>query len=1162
MRLTRVALTGFKSFVEETEFEIGPGMTGVVGPNGCGKSNLVEALRWAMGEHAPRSVRAAEMDDVIFDGTAARPARNLAEIRIVIDNQDRSAPAAFNDSDTIEICRRIRRGQGSAFFVNQREVRARDVQLLFADSALGARSHAIVAQGQVDAIIRAKPTERRRLLEEAAGIVGVHSRRHEAELRLRSTEENLTGIDDLLGAQQAQLAVLRRQARQAARYRSISDRLRTADARLSLLRWRVARDDSEAARSVLEDTRRDVAAATTAAAEESSRQASLQDKLPALQEAEAEASAAVQRIAHERALLHRELDEVAGRRRQLETECAQTQNDLARVQENQHDIAREQAALHNAQSTIETEHQNEAETRTALDAQLGEARATLEVAQGAQAEAERALARAESRAAALARDVDEKADALDRLGKRITSTRAALEDLTEGDQAPFGNLEALEADVRAADSRGDAAEAAEMTARKRLAETAQATRDAAEALETARAELLAADRRLDPLRAERNTLARQLEAGSPNTLAQLVRIQPGFERAAAAALGEDLEADPAGGPVTWHDLGEVTETTLPAGAVPLSEYVSGPAALRRRLAFTGVVDEEAGDALQRELVPGQRLVDRTGALWRWDGYTHSSGDASPVSRRFQQKNRFDQLDGEIVAAERDRREAQAGVDAAEEHARKADAADAEARNDSNRAIDVRRAAEQARKAARDCHAGALAASIEVRARQASLSEEHARLAEERDLHGRMLEEARSAAGSYTDVEPLAQAAGERRQETETALAGFNSALEAHTRMTELETHRRQRLETVQQQWQNWDRRRAAAEQHVVELRRRLAELEQQLAALVRKPQELETQLETLADRLQEAEGQQRAATDARAACETALREANQAVTAVNARQVAAREAMARAEGACEQVEERLASERERIRERLGATPDQLPELAGLKQGEALAPRDHLERTLERLYRERDNVGPVNLRAEAEAEEAAAEIDRLSESRTELLQAVEKLRSAINRLNREARGRLRSTFGTVDQHFRSVFQALFQGGEARLELVDSDDPLEAGLEIVASPPGKQLQKISLLSGGEKTLAALALIFAMFLTRPAPLCVLDEVDAALDDSNVERFCALLTEISKASNARLLVVTHHPFTMSQMDRLYGVTMQEPGVSTLVSVDLAHAEGLREAS
>ena len=1162
MRLTRVALTGFKSFVEETTFEIGPGMTGVVGPNGCGKSNLVEALRWAMGEHAPRSVRAAEMDDVIFDGTAARPARNLAEIRIVIDNEDRSAPPAFNDSDTIEICRRIRRGQGSSFFVNQREVRARDVQLLFADSALGARSHAIVAQGHVDAIIHAKPAERRRLLEEAAGIVGVHSRRHEAELRLRSTEENLTRVDDLLGAQQARLAVLRRQARQAARYRSVSDRLRTADARLSLHRWQAAQEEGEAARSELDGARRNVTAAAAAAAEESARQASLQDELPQLREAESKAGAAVQRIAHERALLNRELDDVAGRRQQLETERGQTRNDLTREQENLSDIAREQATLRDEQETIEAETRGLAETRADLESSLAAARTVLETAQTAQAEADRALTRAEAQAAALAQDVDEKAGALDRLDGRIAATEAALQDLAAGDQTPLGDPDALEADVRAVDARADAAEADEAAARSRLAETEKTGEAAAESLATARAELVAADRRLDPLRAERDTLAIQLEASGKRTLAQLVKIQPGFERAAAAALGDDLEADPAGGPVTWHDLGELGASALPTGSVPLSEYVSGPAALRRRLAFTGVVDDDAGDALQGELVPGQRLVDRTGALWRWDGYTHSSGETTPVSRRFQQKNRFDQLARAIDAAEQHRAEAQARASATEEHARVADAGTAEARAALNRAVETRQVAELERKAARDRHAAALAASVEVRARQVSLGEAHARLTEERALHQQSLDDARAAAGGYSEAAPLARAAEERQHETETALTEFNRALESHTRMQEAETHGHQRLETVRQQWQNWERRRAATEQHLVELRRRLDELDGQVAALELKPQELEKQLEGLVDHLAEAESRQQAAADARVSRESALREANQAVADANNRQAEAREAMARAEGACKQVEERLTGERERIRERLGATPDQLSELAGLKEGETLAPRDQLERTLERLHRERDNVGSVNLRAEAEADEAAAEIDKLSESRSELVQAVEKLRSAINRLNREARGRLRNTFGTVDQHFQSVFKTLFQGGEARLELVDSEDPLEAGLEIVASPPGKQLQKISLLSGGEKALAALSLIFAMFLTRPAPLCVLDEVDAALDDSNVERFCALLTEIAKASNTRLLVVTHHPFTMTQMDRLYGVTMQEPGVSTMVSVDLAHAEGLREAS
>ena len=1162
MRLTRVTLTGFKSFVEETGFDVGPGMTGVVGPNGCGKSNLVEALRWAMGEHTPRSVRAAEMDDVIFDGTAARPARNLAEIRIHLDNEDRSAPAAFNDSATIEVCRRIRREQGSSYRINGREVRARDVQLLFADSALGARSHALVAQGQVDAIINAKPAERRRLLEEAAGILGVHSRRHEAELRLRSTEDNLTRIDDLLGTQQARLAVLRRQARQAARYRSVSDRLRSADARLSLHRWRAAEEDGEAAKTVLAEAKQQVAGFTDAATSTSATQAALQQQLPSLQEAEAEAGAAVQRLTHERAIVTREIEDLGMRREQLQTERSQSRADLTRERENQGDISREQYALQGERDAIEEEREEEAKARDRAESELSAVRVFLDGALAAQGEADRSLTLAESRATALTEDVEQQTQALDRLRERCAATSTDLDNLLAGNGAPIADLEQLESAVGAADVRADAAEAAESLARKRLVDAEETAKTAAVALESAREDLRAIDRRLDPLRAERDALATQLDGGGTNTVAQQVRIAPGYERAAAAALGEDLDADPEGGPVAWHDLGSLEPASLPARTVPLSQFVSGPSALRRRLAYTGVVDDDAGDVLQRQLVPGQRLVGRTGALWRWDGYTHSSGEATPVSRRFQQRNRLDELGGATAATERDRSAIHDRVTAAETVLRECDSGVAEARVAAEAAIEARQAAEQARKSTRDRHAEALAASIEIRARQASLREEHARLAEELVLQEQTVAKARTAAREHSDIAPLARLAEERRQATETARATLDQALEAHTRLNEADTHRRQRLEAIGHQWQNWDRRREAADQQVEELRRRLSEFDARLAELDRKPQVIKQKLGALSESLEVAEARQRTAGDKRAAGESALREANRAVAAATERLTEAREALARAEGTCEQVAERLASEHERIRDRLHATPEQLPKLADLKEGEVLASREHLERTLERLTRERDNVGPVNLRAEAEAEEAAAEIDRLADNRSELVSAVGKLRNAINRLNREARARLHSTFATIDEQFQNVFKTLFDGGKARLELVDSDDPLEAGLEIIASPPGKRLQKISLLSGGEKTLAALSLIFAMFLTRPAPLCVLDEVDAALDDSNVERFCTLLGDIAKASDTRLLVVTHHPFTMSQMDRLYGVTMREPGVSTLVSVDLAHAEGLREAS
>ncbi len=1052
MHLKRLSLIGFKSFVEPVEFEIGPGTTGIVGPNGCGKSNIVESIRWIMGETSPRNVRANGMDDVIFDGTARRPARNIAEIRLLLANEDRKAPPIFNDSDEIEIVRRVQRERGSVFLVNGREVRARDLQLFFADSAIGARSHAIVSQGEIGRLISEKPTERRRLLEEAAGVAGIHARRHETELRLRATEENLERLDDVLSGQRSRLADLRRQARQAARYHSLSVRIRKAEARMALHRWHEAKAEEKKALADLSEAGQTVERLTAEAAKTSTGRAELQASLTLLRETEAETSVTLHKIATERTRIVEERKRLDTERTRIDTENKQAEGDLERERRNLLDVKKELKNLEkerNARTVDSGDNSNRIiKARAALD----KARTRAKEAAEAEAEAMRVLARAESAVQAHERETAQRGE---------PQADNDLQDATNENN----DVNIDEAEIAWSEAVGVCRE----VERKRGA----------------------LDARLERLRAEEETLSKIVASGqAENTIGGQIEIKPDFERAVAAALGDDISASTSDAPVRWYDLGEIEGAPLPSGTKSLASVVKAPSALRRRLEHTGIVDCDKGDELQKDLLPGQRLVDRSGALWRWDGYAHTSEDSTPVARWFKQRNRLAEVrelleaTGSETAALREREE-EAAVDAG--------------------------------------RAGG-------RLRMALMT-------------------------ANKDIE-------RRHQEADAARNTYETALALKERLEHAEASRSDQMASINAHFDGWTRRGEETGRHVVELERRIEEIERQRQNLASKPARIESDLAKLAEKITKAETAQSEAGDARAQCETMLRKVDGAAKEAEARLFEAREARARLEGVRDQAAQGLRHEKERIADRLKVRADEIESIAGVGEGETLPPAENLQRTLDRLERERENVGAVNLRAEEEANELAASIDTTDREREELITAINKLRHGVGSLNREARARLRGAFSVIDAHFRTIFTRLFGGGEARLELVDSDDPLEAGLELIASPPGKRLQKLSLLSGGEKALAALSLLFAMFLTRPAPLCVLDEVDAPLDDSNVGRFCDLLKEIVETSGTRLIVVTHHRLTMAKMDRLYGVTMREPGVSSLVSVNLAHAEGLREAS
>jgi chromosome segregation protein len=1145
LKFTRLRLSGFKSFVEPTELFVEPGLTAVVGPNGCGKSNLFDALRWVMGETRPTSVRGSEMDDVIFAGSAARPARNTAEVILFIDNSDRSAPAQYNDYDSIEISRRIEREAGSVYRINGRDVRQRDVQIFFADASSGAASTAFVRQGQIGLLISQKPLARRAILEEAAGIAGLHQRRHEAELRLRAAETNMARLDDVIREVEGQLQNLKKQARQAARYRNLSGLIRKAEALAFYLRWIAADLQAGAAQEALESAASVVEQCTGHAAEAATIQADAAACLPPLRQTEAERSAALHRLVVERDAL----DAEEARAREAAQRTPQ------RIAQAEQDVTREQALGSDAENSL---------------SKLTEESDSL---QSAGARAEQDISDAAARAVALAEALNDAERTLEKLTadlaewnarkasqERAREVAAALAETSSSQlsEAQSRLDRAVEGAVQAPDVK--AAEAAAETARAEVAKAREALVLAREALETAELEeaearqpLEAAERETQALSAESKALADLLRPTDSDLwppLVDAVSVQSGYEAAFAAALGDDLQAplDEAA-PHHWRDLGLLEGApTLPHGVQPLSAFVEAPPALARRLSLTGVVFPDQGAVLQNGLKPGQRLVSARGDLWRWDGYAASADAPSPAAIRLSQRNHLITLEKDIADSKERRAIAFDLFAKAKEAADGARAMERDAERAEQRA-------EETLIAAQDDAAKVARAAAERAAHLASFEAEIRRLTQSRDAALDAEWQAAAALGEMADSASLAQlvsAARATASEARAADGEGRSALESLKRQAAM---RALRLAAIAEDSARWTSRRDAAAIQIAELDRRLEEMRNELAALEAVPDALAARRSALLDAIGNAEAAQAAASDARAEAEQALAAADRAAKAADAALSAAREERARAQALSESAQDRIEELRTRIRDELDAAPEELSERAELKTGEELPALEFADRRVEKLKQEREQLGGVNLRAEEEAVEHEQRLLQFTTDRDDLNGAIERLRRGIQSLNREGRERLLESFEKVNANFQMLFARLFEGGEARLTFTESEDPLEAGLEIFARPPGKRLQNLTLLSGGEQALTAMALIFAVFLVNPAPVCVLDEVDAPLDDANVDRFCNLLDEMTRITDTRFLVITHHALTMSRMHRLFGVTMSERGVSQLVSVTLAEA-------
>ncbi len=1150
IQFEKLRLSGFKSFVDKTEVEIGPGLTGIVGPNGCGKSNTVEALRWVMGENSAKRMRGGGMEDVIFAGTSARPARNFAEVSLVLNNSTRTAPPQYNDSDEIEVTRRIERDQGSLYKINGKTCRARDVQMLFADTVTGANSPAMVSQGRVTAMINAKPQERRIVLEESAGVSGLYVRRHEAELRLRAADQNLQRVQDLVGSMESRYNTLKKQSRQAQKYKNLSTQIRDLETTIAYLEWRIQVNRADAARKTFGEAESKVAEHMATVVQLTRTQNQQAEDLPPLRKAEAEAAAALQ--AHKM-----ELQRLEDKERDL-----QNQLEEARAQHKQTIADRE----HEAQSLKESADilaRLEEEQRILSESRRNE-ESDLDQKKAIKADLEEKVLKLEADYESFMQKTAETRAARQRIEQQISADQSRMlvaeerqeklsDDLARAKSQFDSNdeVEGLKSSIVTLEQ-----ETAELRTSLETAETEIAK--AREELEFARQQRQENERKKSEIESEIRALERILNADTQSLFKPVlddIKPDKGFEKALSRALGDTLMAskDKEAPSVFLDFAADSIETpALPSGTRKLEPHVQAPAYLKRALDFIAVVDtQDQGDGIAPQLKPGQSIVSLDGAYWRWDGLHIKAAASDRHAIQMQQKNRLEELTAEKPDADW----------AYLESADKANAAQ-EKQKEIQSKLDGLRSSLRSKEQELNGSQSRLNRLTEQRsglfAEIAKLEDALKRTEEDTVSYRENIVKFKEELSAYNEDMMASHAAEVEQLRTNLSDTrdSYNAAVRSLDTLQQEQGRRMARMHVIADERNHHTNRSIRSKERMKDLEERETMLKDRVSEMENRPEAMDGNREDLMNKIHHLEKARNEAADNLAKVESELAETSRALKEAENVQTEARELRAHSQALVQSAQELLDSIVSGIAEQFEKRPEELKEFAVAADfsDEAHLPAiEPLKSQKDKFVRERDQIGPVNLQAEQEAEELESELGTIFKERDDLTQAIEELRGGIDKLNKEARERLTAAFETVNGHFKELFVKLFNGGQAHLQLIESDDPLQSGLEIFAQPPGKTLQSLSLLSGGEQTLASIALIFAMFLTNPSPICVLDEIDAPLDDANVDRVCNVLDDLAARGETRFLVITHHRLTMARMDRLYGVTMSERGVSQLVSVDLA---------
>ena len=1098
MDFKKLRISNFKSFVDPVEINIAKGLTGVVGPNGCGKSNLVEALRWAMGETSYKSMRTSAMDDVIFSGTENRPPRNFAEVSLVLDNKERNAPKDYNSEEVVEVTRRIERESGSAYRINGKDIRARDVQMLFADVSTGARSPSLVRQGQIDELISQKPEQRRRILEEAAGISGFHVRRHEAELRLNAAQTNLERLDDVLKELSSQMRSLKKQAREANRYKSLSKEIRKAQSVVLAVKYEVINKQLSESKNQFAEAVKDHQETIREVASLNSEEIKYQAELTPLRENAAKDSAKLQRLVIEMEGLDKEFLRQKERASELSEFIQSTKSQLVRENE----ILTDLKDLLSKQGDNEFNIQKKSDTEKSIKEHT--------------------------------EDLIKNNILLEEFSSFYSKQENIKKIISSDNDLKESILSQIKRENNLLDDLGSTSEDSQIEA-KTSNEKEQAIRTE---IEVKIKELKKSEDFVSNMVAtysQKEALKRIIGESFDNdeTLIDKLNVTPGYENALDALLGDELYySTNEKNPIYWKLLDEFEEDhELPNNCEPLSNYVKGSDALKRRLNQTGIINKEDGMKLISRLKHGQRLVSKEGDLWRWDGLVVKSTSSSSASERLQNRNQLEDIIKSIDEFEKK----YVGIDNIKEK-------NTEIQNDiTNLKIELDRINNEIKN--KDD------LDKKIFSTKQELSNLNLKLAEFNKNSLENLNQLESVNASIVEFETNYKNISDLKQKSD----------EIRDSITKLKIDL-DRINTEISSKDDLDKKIPQTENQILELNNRLKSLEDEKSKNLNLPNKIEDKRNSLQTLIEESKILNSKSEDEFIKLENTLNDIRNRVRSTSEKEAQDRELKGRLEILSQSNNERMSEVKSLINKELNINADELIKLTNFSDENPMPTETSAEDSYERFKNERELLGGVNLRADFELEEIQERFDETKSEREDLDKAITELKKGITGLNQESRERMRLAFDEVNSKFQEVFKKLFGGGNAQLNFVDSDDPLEAGLEMLAQPPGKKLKSMDSLSGGEKALTATSLIFAVFLTNPSPICVLDEVDAPLDDANVERFCDLIDEMSKSVNTRFLIITHHALTMSRMDRLFGVTMQEKGVSQLVSVDLSTAEKFRK--
>ena len=1140
MKFKSIRISGFKSFLEPTEIDLNEGLTGIVGPNGCGKSNIVEAMKWVMGENSARQMRGEGMDDVIFSGSNERPARNFAEVTIKLDNTEKKAPANFNQFDEIEISRKIEREKGSTYRVNSKQVRARDVQLIFADSASGARSSGIVSQGRISQIIESSLEERRVILEEAANIKGLHNRRHEAELKLNGATDNLSRLSDIENTYNEQLVELEKQGRKAARYRSVGDRLRKAEASLFLSLLNTAEQEFNDLETKFKKSKNNVEEAQINLSKNTKSKLEIFNKLPELRTIETEKAATLQslniskiRLEEEEATSKFTLNNVLNQITQIET-------DLKREIEIKDDANKTIANLLLEKDKLQLDTKDFTTKKNDASKKVNELKIKSE-------DADAKLSSINSEIFSIKSDKSDLENRINNLKEKIKNS--------EDQKSQFNITE----DKKLIDEHN-----------KKRVNIEKLIKEENEKLELIKKQLETKenlninlkekkgkiDYDLNVMRADLHSLSSLLgyDEFKNNTLEATIDDIGNLQDAIGSVLGETILA-----PVKsdnsdeqnisyWKEITAKFEEKLPKGATPIISKIKKNSILDIALIGIGIVEnEKTALKLQKELSFGQALTTLKGGLWRWDGYVQPLGVQNSYSERLQQITKLRNLQDELPSKEKEEVTIVNEINQNELELKKFFGTTKEIESKINL---LNNELNDTKLSISSLDSKINSSNILLKEHQNILDTSQKELI---DLE-KLSEKSVNLPTLLADELKIRNAADQCRNELTDAMA-------AEQQIRNQESYQQRNLMQINDQKNDWENRKGEAETRIKSLKERLDNLKEDKSRLEKLPDNFEEKANELNIKIQTAEQNRNLAADKLVQTETLLNEAEKLEKSSEQNLASFREDMIKVEAALNLARTKIENIEDRVYEKLRVKSEQLKEIVNLSDNEELNTSiETLEKTVQRLLNERESLGAVNLRAEEEMNEMRQKIELMSKERVDLELAIEKLKSGIFELNKEGRQRLKDSFELVNKNFKNLFKKLFGGGDADLKLVGDDDPLKAGLEILASPPGKKMQLLSLLSGGEQALTAISLIFSVFLCNPAPICILDEVDAALDDSNVGRFCNLLDKIVDETETYFLVVTHHRLTMAKMNRLFGVTMEQKGISRLVSVDLEQANKIKD--